>query len=218
MNLFALSQAEKNKRLRFRCIHRHNGISHSNCYDQANGIIERIAFVDIESSQLNASFGIILAVCLLSDEKTLFKRVISPEELRRGVFDRALCEEFCREVRKYDRLIGYYSEKFDIPFLRTRCIYHKLDFPIFHEIKHTDVWRVVRNKLKLHSNRLGVVAPFLGIRAKEHPLNPQRWIECLSGNKEALDFVLIHCIEDVHTTRELWHRIEEYTKLTKTSI
>jgi uncharacterized protein YprB with RNaseH-like and TPR domain len=218
MNIFALTKAEKKSRLKFRCVHRHNGINHHRCYDQANNINERIGFIDIESSQLNASFGIMLSVCILSDEKELFKRVISPEELRSGVFDRALCEELCEEMRKYDRLIGYYSEKFDIPFIRTRCIYHDLDFPMYHEIKHTDLWRIVRKKLKIHSNRLSAVAPFFGIKAKDHPLTPSVWINALSGNKDALDFILTHNVEDVYSTRELYHKLDNHHKLSGTSI
>jgi uncharacterized protein YprB with RNaseH-like and TPR domain len=181
-------------------------------------LTERLGFIDIESSQLNASFGIILSVCILDDQKTLFKRVISPEELRKGIFDRVLCEELCKEMRKYDRLIGYYSERFDMPFIRTRCLFHKLDMPLFKEIKHTDLWKIVRNKLKIHSNRLGAVAPFFGIKAKEHPLTPSVWIRALSGDKEALDFILTHNIEDVHTTRELYHLLEGQHKLESRSI
>jgi len=177
-----------------------------------------MGFVDIESSGLNAEFGIILSYCILSDEKKLFKRIIRPDELRRGVLDRGVCEDFCRDVRNFDRVIGYYSEKFDIPFLRTRCLLYNLDFPIFREIKHTDLWRIVRSKLKLHSNRLSVAAPFFSIKAKGHPLNPAIWIACLSGNRKALDFVLTHNIEDVHSTRELFHKLENHYKLTQASI
>jgi uncharacterized protein YprB with RNaseH-like and TPR domain len=181
-------------------------------------LTERLGFIDIESSQLNASFGIILSVCILDDKKSLYKRVISPEELRKGIFDRVLCAELCKEMRKYDRLIGYYSERFDMPFIRTRCLYHKLDMPLFKEIKHTDLWKIVRNKLKIHSNRLGAVAPFFGIKAKDHPLTPAVWIKALSGDKEALDFICLHNIEDVHTTRELYYLLEGQHKLEARSI
>ena len=219
MNLFALTPAEKNKRLKFRCVHRHNGLTgHPNCYDQFHGLVERVGFYDIESSQLNASFGIILSYCILGEDGVLYKRLLTPDEIRSGVFDYNLCEQFCKDVRNFDRIIGYYSEKFDGPMLRTRCIRHKLDFPVFKEIKHTDAWRVVRAKMRMHSNRMGTVCDFLGIPSKTHPLLPDVWIRCLSGDQDSLDFVMKHNVEDVESLKALWHRIVDYTQLTKTSI
>lgn len=220
INEHALSKSEFSKREKYRCIHRHNGLNggHPNCYDQAFGITERIGFFDLETSNLQANWGIILSYCILSDDGKLYKRLITKDEIFSGEFDRGVCEQFCKDARNFDRLIGWYSEKFDAPYARTRCMFHKLDFPLFKEIKHTDGWRVARKKLKLHSNRLGVVAPFFGIDAKEHPINPSIWIRCLSGNKEALDFVMTHNIEDVETLRKVWHRIENHTKVANTSL
>ncbi len=218
INIYALSLAERKKRLNFRCIHHHNGLDHPNCYDQANGLKERIGFFDLETSNLNANWGIILSYCILSDYGELYKRLITKEEIMSGKFDKEVCKQFCEDARKFDRLIGWYSEKFDAPYARTRCMFHKIGFPIYKEIKHTDGWRIARNKMKLHSNRLGVVAPFLGIEAKEHPINPSVWLKCLSGNQEALNFVMTHNIEDVETLRKVWHRLEDYTKVTNNSL
>lgn len=213
-----MSVSERKKRLDFKCKHRHNGIDHHQCYDEHNGLVERIGFYDIETSNLSADFGIVLSYCILSNDGKIYKRIITPEEIKSGVFDKNLLREFCRDVRKFDRIIGYYSLKFDAPFLRTRCVYHKLNFPLFREIKHTDAYFVVKRNLNMHSRRLGVVAPFFGIAAKGHPLNGEVWLKCLSGNKKALRFVQVHNEEDVYSLKKLWNRIEGFTQLTKTSI
>jgi len=218
MNIFALTQAEKNKRLKFRCVHRHNGLAHPACFDQANGLIEKIGYFDLETSNLNANWGIILSYCILGEDGEMLHRVITKDEIFSGEFDKEVCRQFCEDARKFDRLIGWYSERFDAPYARTRCLFNGIDFPLFREIKHTDAWKVARKKLKLHSNRLGVVAPFFGIKAKDHPLNPSVWIRCLSGNKDALDFVLTHNKEDVHTLKAVWHLLEDHTKIGKDSI
>ena len=218
MNLFALSKTELKKRNDYRCIHRHNGIAHSSCYDQANGLVERVGYFDLETSNLNANWGIILSYCILGEDGKLFKRLITKKEIFSGNFDKGVCEQFCEDARQFDRLIGWYSERFDAPYARTRCMFHKLDFPLYKEIKHTDGWKVARKKLKLHSNRLGVVAPFFGIEAKGHPINPSVWLSCLSGNQEALEFVLTHNIEDVETLRKVWHRLEDYIKVDSASL
>jgi uncharacterized protein YprB with RNaseH-like and TPR domain len=177
-----------------------------------------VGFFDLETSNLNANWGIILSYCILGDDGVLYKQLIKPKNIFSGDFDKNVCTQFCEDARKFDRLIGWYSERFDAPYARTRCLYHNLDFPIYKEIKHTDAWRVARNKLKLHSNRLGVVAPFFGIAAKDHPLNPNIWLKCLSGNQEALDFVLTHNIEDVESLKKVWHRIEDSVKVDAKSL
>jgi len=218
-NPFALGISERNKRLNYSCKHRHNGIDHHACFDKDNHLNERVGYYDIETSNLNADFGIVLSYCILPDKNNrLLSRTITPEELRSDKFDKNLLKQFCEDARKFDRLIGYYSAKFDAPFLRTRCIFHHLDFPIYKEINHTDAYLTAKHKLKLHSRRLGVVAPFFGIKAKGHPLNGAIWLKCLRGDKRALDFVTTHNKEDVYSLREVWHKVEDYQRLTKTSL
>lgn len=218
LNIYALSQAELRKRKNFRCIHRHHGLSHSHCYDQANGIIEKIGFLDIESTNLKSSFGIVLSYCILGDE--LSKRIITPEEIRSGIFDKSLLEQFCQDIRNFNRVITWNGLWFDLPFLRTRCDLYSLDFPVFREILHTDALVLARKVYAtLHSKRLGEVCKFFGIESKDHPLTPNIWLRCLSGNQEALDYVGIHNEEDVRSLKRLWgQKLEKHTKLTKTSI
>jgi uncharacterized protein YprB with RNaseH-like and TPR domain len=96
---------------------------------------------------------------------------------------------------------------------------HKLDFPLYKEVYHTDAYQRAKILIRtLHSKRLGVVASFYGIKAKEHPLNPTVWLRCLSGDQDALDFVNLHCKEDVHSLEEVWKRLAPYQKLAKSSI
>ena len=213
-----ISKDELVDRLNFRCSHRHNGVDHWDCYDQQNGGPERVGFLDIESTNLKASFGIVLTYCIKADGGEIIENSVRPTELRRKVYDKRLMSDFCSHVRKFDRLITWYGNKFDIPFLRTRCLLYGLPFPLYKECLHTDAYLVARHKLKLHSNRLGAVSEFFGIPAKEHPLNPEMWLGCLSGDKKAIDFVLTHNREDVVSLEAVWGRIQAHSRLAKTSI
>lgn len=205
-------------RREFRCVHRHNGLGHPECFKKQNKLTEHVGYLDIESSNLNASFGVILSYCIGDDNGKILKRVITPEEIKSGVFDKYLLKDLVTDILKFDRIVTWYGAKFDIPFIRTRCLYHKIPFPVFGERMHTDAYLIAKHKLKMHSNRLGAVAPFLGIPAKGHPLNPEVWLKALSGHKEALRFILTHNIEDIVSLRDTWHRINHYIRLTKTSL
>ena len=217
LNLFALSKAERNKRLCFRCIHRHNGITHSPCYDKANGLIEKVGFFDIESSNLTSDYGLVLCYAI-KHEGGLISNSITPQEIK-GSQDKRLLTDLCKDLRKFTRIITWYGTWFDVPFCRSRAIYHKLDFPVWKEVYHTDAYLIAKKKLAtIHSKKLKIVAEFYGIPAKKHAINPQVWLKCLSGSQKALDFIQIHCEEDVETLRRVWQRMEPYTQLTRTSI
>ncbi len=218
LNLKAISKTELNDRLDFRCTHRHDGISHHCCFDQAKGLEEKIGFFDIESSNLSSDFGTVLCYAI-SHKDGVISNAVTPKEIKEGTYDERLLTNLCQDLKKFDRVITWYGYKFDIPFVRSRAILHKLDFPLYKEVYHTDAYMKAKVLIRtLHSKRLGVVASFYGIKAKEHPLNPTIWLRCLSGDQEALDFVQTHCNEDVCSLEAVWKRLAPYQKLTRTSI
>lgn len=179
---------------------------------------ERIGFYDIEASNLKANFGIVLTYCIKPLDGEVLKRSITARELRNGSFDRRLTAQFCADARQFDRLVGYYSSRYDMPFLRTRSLLWGHHFPVYREVSHTDVYFMVRNRLNLHSRRLQAVCEFFDIPAKEHRLDPNVWLRCLSGDKKALDHVLAHNIEDVVSLEAVWKKIAAYSQPRNTSI
>ena len=218
INLNRLKKEDILKRHFFKCVHGHTGLEHPQCYDQANNEKEKIAFFDIETSNLKSNWGFVFSYCIKELDGKIIKRILTPEEIKSGIYDKDLLGQFCKDIRQFDRIIGYYSARFDVPFLRTRCVYYGLDFPIFKEIKHNDLYDILKRKFNLHSKRLGVVAEFFKIPAKEHKMNPNIWFSAMAGNKKALDWIMTHNIEDVNTTETLWKRVNQYSNLTNSSI
>lgn len=218
LNLKAISKKELNDRVDFKCIHHHSGISHNCCYDQARGLVEKVGFFDIESSNLSSDFGTVLCYAIKSKDG-LISNSLTSKEIKDGSYDLRLLTDLCKDLRRFHRVITWYGYKFDIPFVRSRAILHKLDFPLYKEVYHTDAYQIAKILIRtLHSKRLGAVASFFGIKAKEHPLNPTIWLRCLSGDQEALDFVQTHCNEDSISLEAVWKRLEPYQKLKKSTI
>lgn len=217
-NIFALSKTELKKRTLFRCVHGHTGIDHPKCYDKKNNIEEKIGFLDIETSNLKANYGFVICYVIKSGDGKILSRCLKPNEIKKGIYDRDLLKQLCKDVRKFDRIFTYYGARFDIPYLRTRTMFWKQDFPFFKEIKHTDLYFTVKSRMNLHSRRLAVVCNFLGISAKMHTFNPQIWFRCMAGDKKALDYAVVHCKEDVNSTEGVWKRLQDFMKLTQTSL
>lgn len=211
------------KRMKYRCVHRHNGLTHPHCYNRGN-TEEIIGFADIEASNLNASFGIVYTYCIKKLDGELIKRSISLKDLHDGNFDKNLVAQFIKDCEQFDRLVWHYGTdfKFDLPFLRTRAVRWGLDFPEHKFMYVSDTHSILKKKFKLHSNRLETACDFFGIPAKEHKLNPEIWLKMITGNKKlmkgALEYILTHNVEDVLSLEALYKRISRYVPLSKVSI
>jgi len=226
LNEAALSRTEYRKRKKFRCIHGHSGLAHHHpkCYDRAHGLVEKIAFLDIEATDLSAPWGFVICYVLGDEDGNLIKRAITLKDLYKAEFDKNLLKQFCEDIKPFHRIVGHYigDRKFDIPMLRSRAELWKLPFPLhkFHSI--TDTHLILKNKFRLKSNSLKSGCQFFGIGAKHHPIITKHWNRLMTGNKklmqESLNYILIHCVEDVVSTMKLYKRISKYITLTKTSL
>lgn len=214
-----ITRKELINRLEFHCKHGHNGLTgHPQCYNKLNGENRNIAIIDIESTALNASFGWIISVCIKKLGGGITKLLVKPEEILEGTTDKRLCQEFVKEMDKFDMIVGHYSGKFDIPMLRTRCVFWNISFPRYADLIQKDTCQILWQKFKLHSNRLEAACDFFGIESKRHRLKPNLWQQAQAGNQKALNYILKHNEEDVISTEKLWLKINQYIAPSKTSI
>ena len=80
--------------------------------------------------------------------------------------DKKMLAEFVKIANEADELIGHNGDKFDLAWIRTRCLYHGIQmFPKYVTI---DTLKVARSKFKFNSNKLNYIAKFLGIGQKIH--------------------------------------------------
>jgi len=200
------------------CKHGHSLLVHPVCLKKELGHEEKIGFLDIEASNLSATFGYIISYCIKEANGKIIEKVLTPEDVEAHTFDKNLMKQFIIDIKQFDRVLGYYSTRFDIPFLRTRAVYWGLDFPLYAEIKHTDVYYIIRNKLNLHRNRLETACEFFGIPCKGHRLNPSIWQRAMSGEKKALRYILLHNREDVVSLELLYNKVNLYVQANKRSI
>ena len=178
----------------------------------------RLGYLDIETSNLKASIGIMLSWAIKSRDKNEIKgAVIDKQDILDGVYDGKLVELLVEEMNNYDLLFTYYGTNFDIPFIRTRCLDHNVRFPVYREISHKELYYMVRSKLKLHNNRLATVCEFFGIQGKT-PVDPRLWREAMYGDEKALKKVYKHNVEDVKILERMHKRIEPFCPPTVTPI
>ena len=185
-------------RLNWRCKHGQNGISHRCCWDRDHNNVERVAFLDIECSNLKADYGIMLSYCIKpAGSKQILSSVITKKDLQSGVLDKRIVTNCIEDMRKFDKMVGHYSSRFDIPFVRTRALYWDLDFPQYRELTQVDTWRLAKRLLCLSSNRQNVIAQTILHQDIKTRIVPEVWINALQGNPKALAYILDHNRRDV---------------------
>lgn len=203
---------------RHRCRHGHTYLEHYSCYLKENPLNEKIGFFDIEASNLNANFGIMLCYCIkIGGKDKILERTITDKELR-TCLDKEVVKQCIKDLEGFDRIVTYYGKRFDFPFVRTRAVH--LDIPFFNygEVIHEDLYFNIKYKFKLHSNRLeNACRVLLGQTDKTH-IDPNHWLKALQGDKKSLNYIIEHCRYDVRDLEKLYEKVFQFTRKTDTSI
>ena len=200
------------------CKHGHSYLTHPNCYLLEKKKEKKIGYLDIESGGLNANFDYMLTWCIKTRDKEEYREgVINQGDILQYKFDKELIKELIEAIKEYDVLITYYGTKFDIPFIRTRAMSHRLKFLSFGSAQHKDVYYMVKCRMRLGRSSLDSACAALGIKGKNH-IKGNFWMRAKVGDPQALAYVLDHNKKDCQILEKLHKRIEEYVKDTTKSI
>ena len=172
----------------------------------------RVGYLDIETSNLVADFGMILTWYIKAAGKNHYDfAIITKKEIHDYSFDKRVVSELLDALDNYDVLYVHWGvdRRFDIPFIRTRAFVHNLEnkLPKRMEKFILDTWPIARNKLKLHSNRLDSIAEVLGIPVKKTPLSPKRWNLARAGHPDSLEYIALHNKRDVQILERIHKKL-----------
>ena len=175
----------------------------------------RIGFWDLESSGLAATFGGLFCGTIKQLGKeyqpVTFRIDESPGYKTKPWDDAWICKRIRDELETYQVVVGYNSigwggHGFDLPFLNSRLVRHKQRI-LSSEVKHVDLYMLVRNKMRLHSSRLEALLEHLKARTRKTPLKPEDWRLAAAGDRKALDRIVAHNIPDVVALEEAFLRL-----------
>jgi DNA polymerase elongation subunit (family B) len=122
--------------------------------------------------------------------------------------DKKLLEKFIKVANDADELIGHNGDRFDLPWIRTRCLFHRI--PVFPSYTTLDTLKYARSKFKFNSNKLDYIAQFLGLGKKIHT-GYDLWKKIvLDKNKEALEEMVTYCKGDVNLLEKVYTEMANY--------
>lgn len=168
----------------------------------------RILAWDLECSGLNADFGIVLCAGFkeVGRGRPEVYNLLDYSEGDLIKAEKWLLKDVSTRLLDSDVWLTHYGTWFDIPFINSRLLYHKLP-TLPANFSHLDTWKIGRNRLKLRSNRLVTISEFLGTQDKKDSIRPEQWIRALGGHRPSMAYIVNHCQKDVLVLEEVYIRL-----------
>lgn len=113
-------------------------------------------------------------------------------------------------IEQADEIIFHNGSRFDLPWVRTRALFH--DLPPVPDVREIDTLKWARSKFYFNSNKLDYIAKYLGIGGKlktEFGL----WKDVvLNKDTAALKRMADYCANDVILLEKVWARLYDLIK------
>lgn len=117
--------------------------------------------------------------------------------------EKQMLKEFVKVIGEADEIIGHNGDKFDIKFLRTRCLYHGvLMFPNYRTL---DTLKKARGSFLFASNKLDYLGKFTRIGGKQEHDGMELWEDVVEKkSKKRLKEMVRYCERDVAMLEDLY--------------
>lgn len=121
--------------------------------------------------------------------------------------DKAMLAAFLEVANEADELVAHWGDGFDLPWFKTRCLFHGLITAPDYKTVDTCVW--AKRRFYFNSNKLDYIARYLGIGAKiktDYAL----WRDLVLDHcPKALAKMVIYCCGDVSLLEKVWEQLSK---------
>lgn len=121
-------------------------------------------------------------------------------------------KKFIEVANNSDVLVAHNGDRFDIPWIRTRALYHRLEWP--PKPISTDTLKRARGNFRFNSNKLDYIAQYLNVGKKIDTGGFQLWKDVIDGKEEALEKMVDYCKQDVVILEKVHEIIQNYVPVT----
>lgn len=168
------------------------------------------ACFDLETSSLNADFGVILCAVIKpgGGSPVVFRGDAYPGWERGRSDDSPISRDIADALGKFDILVAHNGKKFDIPFLQTRLA--RWGLPPLPRTKLVDPVLLARNNYRMSSNSLQRLLGMFGLNEKT-VVDNDVWLRAsLDGDRESMNYIVEHCQKDVDMLDALLDKVKPF--------
>lgn len=120
----------------------------------------------------------------------------------------ALIKAFGNQLEKADVVVGQNIEQFDNPMVNTDLLKQGLASPPHY--RTVDTLKLLRQKFRFNSNKLGEVCQELGVGKKVKHEGFGLWEKCMAGDLKAWATMRAYNVHDVVLLRGLYDRLKSW--------
>jgi hypothetical protein len=126
--------------------------------------------------------------------------------------DKAMLAKFIKVLMQADEVIGHNGDRFDLPWIRTRCFYHGIRIP--HQLPSVDTLKQARKGFNFPSNRLDYLGKYMGVGRKKETGGFGLWKGVMDKDAASLALMVDYCKQDVELLERVHQKLYAYTKPT----
>jgi len=190
---------------------------------EQTGKVKRL-YVDIETSPMIAYTWRIGRKIDLSHDNILREPAIicicwkwEGQEVKSLTWDRDQCDKamlskFIGILLSADEVIGHNGDRFDLPWIRTRCFFHGI--PVPHQLPSVDTLKQARKGFNFPSNRLDYLGKYMGVGRKKETGGFGLWRGVMDKDAASLRTMVDYCKRDVELLERVHHKLYAYAKPT----
>jgi hypothetical protein len=124
--------------------------------------------------------------------------------------DKEMLKKFILVANEADELVAHFGDRYDLPWFRTRCLYHKL--PPLPAYKTVDTCAWAKKYYYFNSGKLDYISDFLG-HGKKLKTDHSLWKKVLlDKDPKALDYMCRYCGVDVLKLEKVYHDLKYCVK------
>lgn len=122
--------------------------------------------------------------------------------------EKSMLQKFIKIADKADEIVGHNSDKFDIKWIRTRCMFYRL--PMFPKYTSFDTLKFYRANNRQPSNRLNDIGDYFKLGHKVET-EKDLWNKvCIDNNRSALKRMVKYCDGDVLLLEKVYKLTKPY--------
>ena len=122
-------------------------------------------------------------------------------------------------MTRFDHLVGHYSSKFDVPYIRSRLLLTDQEqyIPPYGQLRFGDTWRMMKNSIKAPRNTLKNLAIYTHTKDQKTHVDYEHWQRIWFKDSPLWDrsmkYIMDHCIFDVKMTVRALKKIERFNNI-----
>lgn len=144
------------------------------------------------------------------DEPTTHVRALSDYKGYRAgkLDDRLLVAQIWKLLDEADVVTAHNGDKFDIPKMNSRFVFHEMKPPSFY--KTVDTRKVAYKNFRFDANSLNELAQYFGFGKKEDTGGFKLWTDCMAGDLRAWAKMRKYNRQDVVLLEKIYLRLRPY--------